>query len=490
MEIGQIKSIKIKNIKLLKDVEININRAINIFWGNTNQGKTSILQVFDWLFTQGFPQDIITYGKSEAMIHLIFENGFISRSFYMDKNNKTKGRKLNCFFDNEQYSFADLKKYISPLAINQSHFKNLNGAERERFFLEVLDVDTKDIDNKIKQFESVLKDLEMTIKSFGDFNLEEVKEPNKKAIEQAFYQERQRLNELYLIDKKENEKLKEDAKIKYKKEVQKYEISKSKLSVEIVKFNREQEKIRENNKIIIGKKSELEQLKTSIFADAIDFNKLDFIVNNLENPKKLLNFDEVLKERNIVFPEFKEPEYYYKNYPENADTTKLNELQEKMNNLKVEQLKYANYLKELAKFEDKKAYKKELNETKELIKELKKDKIKKLSEYTNKIENITFDIETGKPKFFNSLLENLSDSLLIRLNSILVNLIPKNRLKVMLIDRGESLNLENRNNLSVYLRMAEENNSIILLTVVSNETPIIASKSVDLFNVEKGKIKK
>src|SRR5690625_7161835 len=47
-----IKKIKIRNFRLLKETEVDLNKDLSLFIGKNNSGKTSLLVLFERLFQQ------------------------------------------------------------------------------------------------------------------------------------------------------------------------------------------------------------------------------------------------------------------------------------------------------------------------------------------------------------------------------------------------------------------------------------------------------
>lgn len=518
MEIGKIKRVEAKNFKKLRKFKVDLTKNINIFWGDINQGKSSVLQVLETLLTRGNKDGIISNGATNCYLKLTFDNGYIERFFYKI-GNKTVPRKLKINFDGKDYTIKDLSENVSELALNENYFKNLNSPEKNRFLLDVLEVDTSDIDKKIKQQISIVKDNEICVKSFGNIVLKEIKKPNIELAEENLQKEKDKLNTNYKKEKEENnilkinwqnekkeidenytlelKKLKEKENLDYNKKLSEYETRKEYIRIYTENFNQTQRKLaNKENKLIILYNEIKNKIAGTDFERCFDYEKAKDIINELPEPKKEKVFSEEMKK--LIKPRLPnttlekdsypdEPTYNNMHTPENADTTKKDKLAEEVINQKLQQKDYENFLIQKSKYNSQQAYLKEIEKSKNKIKELKKEKKKKLYGYSNKIENLTFT-EDGVPMYRDSQLQNLNTAGLIELNTILVKLMPKNKLNILLIDRAESLNLGNKENLGVYLRKAKEDNTIFFMSIVSHEIPVLATQNIDVHEIINGKI--
>ena len=61
-----IKKIKINNFRNYKNIEINLNKGINIFYGDNAQGKTNIIEA---IFLGGYGKSFRT-NKDKEMINI------------------------------------------------------------------------------------------------------------------------------------------------------------------------------------------------------------------------------------------------------------------------------------------------------------------------------------------------------------------------------------------------------------------------------------
>lgn len=63
-----MKAIKliVKNVGIVADATIELNKPLIIFYGEIRQGKTTLLNAVKWVFGGSYPTDIIRKGETEA----------------------------------------------------------------------------------------------------------------------------------------------------------------------------------------------------------------------------------------------------------------------------------------------------------------------------------------------------------------------------------------------------------------------------------------
>ena len=152
----------IHNIGIIKDVTIPLTKDGVIIAGEVKQGKTTVLNSIKYLFGTSYPSDIIRHGESEAMIKVTFETGeTVCKEFYKGRDGSLKNRKVK-FLDKWGSPVSkpvdEIKKFISPFTLNQDYLINMSIPERRRYFMEAFNVDTAELDNKIAEIQSKIKE--------------------------------------------------------------------------------------------------------------------------------------------------------------------------------------------------------------------------------------------------------------------------------------------------------------------------------------------
>jgi DNA repair ATPase RecN len=369
----KVKKLEIKNLRKISDVNLEFDKPLICLYGEVQQGKTTFLDAIKILFSSGFPSDLIQHGKEEAEIKLTLENGVISRSFYMNKENEIKGRPLNAIVENQKISAKDLQRLFNPFQLNQDFLKEMSPTERKKYFVDLFNVDTTEIDKLISKKESKAKDLRIEIKSFGAIEIEKVEKPDLAGLQQKEIVEKAKLNTKVLENREFNMELKKKWQLENQNHLQ-----------EIQQFNQKQRELRQ---FIENKKTALSELE----ATAKKYDVWSYILND-----ELAEYiDSGIKKPQKEKPLTNLPEPEYIDEKEGCDTTELEKIQAEISDAKANQIKYENYLKELAKAKEKMEKEAELKDTEAEIRELRKQKISKLAEYGKEIEGLQFN-ENGE----------------------------------------------------------------------------------------------
>jgi len=457
----KIKELRIKNLRKISDATLKFDKPLICLYGEVQQGKSTFLDAIKILFSAGFPTDLIQHGKTEALIQLILENGEISRSFYIDKEGQIKGRQLVAIVQNKKLSASDLKKLFNPFQLNQDFLKEMTSLERKKFFVELFNVDTKEIDSKIIDLKDQAEKLRILIGSYGEIDLTEVEEPDIAELQSKEKEIRANYNEIVLQIRAENKILKDN-----------WKAENQKAKEEIQKFNKEQN----------TKKTAIEYLKRNlddIFVIEQRLTEYGFI--NSETSKALFDYIENLEQPKDlqIFVEIPEPEYRYET---DFNTSELTEIQEQISNAKADQIKYENYCNAVKKQQEKDGKISMLQQLEQNLRDLRKQKIAKLQEYGKEIEGLIFN-ESGDLTFEGIANDNLSTSQIVRLGSALSKLYPDSLLDVELIDRGESLGKR----IFDFIEKAEKEQKTILATIVG-QRPASVPENVGVFVVENGNL--
>ena len=171
-----------------------------------------------------------------------------------------------------------------------------------------------------------------------------------------------------------------------------------------------------------------------------------------------------------------------KELTDHLDTLNLAEIDEKISDSKVGELKYNTYIKNLEAQKGKDKMSTDRNTVMAESKNLKAEKVKQLQGIDTGIEGLAFTTEGFT--YFGSAPEMISDSQLMKLNNDLCNLYDS-KIKVVLVDRGESVGYEG---IDEYVQRAEDTDTTILMSFVGEEKAKVPEK-VGVFVVTKGNVK-
>lgn len=470
----KVTSLQIINIRLITDATIQFNKPLILLYGDVEQGKTTFLDAIKILFKKGFPNDLIQHEKDEAEITLTLENGIISRSFYTAENGAIKGRPLRAIVNNRSLSISELQTMFNPFQLNQDFLKDMNAPERKRFFVDLFGIDTKTIDDEIKDAETISKDLKSEIKGFGEIEVIEVDEPDMVGLLKERKVEKERLLLLYRTAVRDNVKLKyewendcHDARAVWSNENTKHLQG-------IQSFNKEQGVIKTKLKNAKKQLSTLMEFENNVlFSECINFELATRNVTNMDEPEDEKPITQLSDPELPKEPTYSDPV---------QDKAKHEEIQLRVNNAGVQQLRYETYLKDVQKGQLKISKELELKEALTRIYVLRKRKVSNLSEYGEEIPGLSFN-EDGELNFEGAANENLSTSQVVRLGSLLSKLFPDSLLDLELLDRAESLGKK----IWEFEEKAKNENKTILAAIVG-ERPAVHPEDVGVFVVENGNI--
>lgn len=426
----KVKRLKCRNLGILKDVDIEINQPMLIFYGKIQQGKSTILNAIRWLAggrAINIPKNLIQEGKTEASIELELENGKIYREFYYNKAGELSAKKLEAVINNEILTQEEVTKLFNPFLIDQNHFTKKNSTDKTKFLLEVFGVNTSVLDSEYKTGENKAKDLRIKLKMYGEIDLTEYEKVD-----------------VFLLKNQKENKINE-----YKK----LEIDRG---IKCDKIDTKNSQINSHNTNIVKIEAGIEEKKNQILKLQEEINKRKEWLQ--ENTRKAI----------LKYPEQNE-------YPNTA------ELDTQISEANVKNIRAEQYQTNLIKQKEKQADKKMLSEITDKQKVIKKQKTEKLQVISGKIKGLEFD-EVGNFKYLNTASDMLSDSQQMELSTKLSSLYPDG-LKIELIDRGESLGK------SVFklIDEAKEKERNILVSIVGDK-PAKIPENIGVFVVEKGNV--
>jgi len=306
----KIKSLIIKNIGIIPDQTIEINKPLTLFYGDIKQGKTTILNCVRWCFGGSFPKDIIRHGEQEGLITLLLNNGSISRSFYINKEGETVSRPQMIIINNQSKQVKDLKMFLNPFLLKQSYLEDLKDNDRPKYILELFDIDTTEIDNNIVTKESEASNLRAKIKGYGEINLIPIEKPKIENLEIEKREIKKYIDTLRSSAASKNEELKETWKDKKQNALE-----------EIVNFNNTQislgNTIQKANNLL----SEISiKIKGTILEKCFDIDCANRTIDALPKPAQ---------EKQLIV-NIPEPTYMI------VDISSLTEIEQKINEAKIQ----------------------------------------------------------------------------------------------------------------------------------------------------------
>ena len=373
----KIKSIEIVNIGIIEDSKIEVNKPLILLYGEVKQGKTTHLEAIKLALGSKFSDDILRHGTDRGHVFLNFDNSSIKRKFRRDKKGNVKAEKIEFVLNGEvqKKPTEAIKQFLNPFLMDQDFFTRKSELERNRFFVELFDIDTTSIDKEIKSKEEQARDLRTVIGAYGEIDVTPIEVINTVDL----------LKQKQDILKQYNEE-----KIKWSKE-----------STDISNYN--------NN--VRFKKRELSDLLLKIEKMKDEAVLLGLWIE--ENPEK--------PELPIIEP---------------PDIT---EIDDKISEAKAQNERYDRYKENKKRYDEKQKKREILADIEQSLRDLRQDKIKVLANVADKctVEGLKFD-ENANALYEDTTLGMLSMSQIMRLSSALSSLYPAG-FGLELIDRGESL---------------------------------------------------
>jgi DNA repair exonuclease SbcCD ATPase subunit len=373
----RLKTIEIKNIGLITNEVIPIDKPLLLFYGDIMQGKTTILNAVKLCFGGAFPSDVIRHGEQEAHVQLTFDNAVIRREFYRNAAGEVTARPISFIRDGlvVKKPVEAIKEFLNPFLLDQNHLFNMTELERKRFFIDLFGVDTSSFDKEYNILEGECKTLRIEIKSFGELDLTPVE----------------------LVDVGDAK-----AKIKY---------ANDKYAEDMEAYNTKNTAVTERNLLIARARGTLTDIEAKL-------------KELLEQKAKVEDWIQ------------KHPALPAITMPAPIDTSAL---QEAVNNAAAQAVRYEQYQQNLSRDKAKKEKQRQLleKEAKQRAIKAEKETLLKSISNTTGIEGLSFD-EEGNFVYEGTQAGMLSTSQLMRLSSALSAKYPEG-FGIELIDRGESL---------------------------------------------------
>jgi DNA repair exonuclease SbcCD ATPase subunit len=457
----QIQKLNIKNVGLIGDESIEINKPLLIFYGDVRQGKSTILNSVRWVCGGEFPQDIIKHGQKEAKIELVFDGGVIARSFYKSEGGQIKARAITFVKDGKPVSSPahEIKRLLNPFFLDQDFLVKKSELERRRYFAEMFAVDTTEIDAELVTLESDASTLRAEIKGYGEIDLDEqlpvdltkLQEKRKKIVDTANAERTRLEGQLQEIVNADNEA--------------------------VVKWQEENQKVISHNADVKTRNKNLDQLDTDIEELT---KRLDGLKQQRETLKKLIA-DQPAKAE-LPKPAMRD------NSDLKAKISKLHSpdtqsVDEEISNAGAQNVRADQFVKNKNRAAERDGKQTDLSSKEARIRTLRNDKVAKLKEISQTcgVTGLEFD-ESGDFIYQGATAGMLSTSQLMDLSSALSSLYPEG-FNIELLDRGESLG----KSIFEYVKRAEKEKKTILATVVG-EKPATVPSNVGVFVVENGRL--
>jgi hypothetical protein len=452
--------LKIKNIGLIEDTEIEINKSLLLFFGDIRQGKTTILNCVRWVLgASSWPEDIIRHGADEASIDFEFDTGVVSRSWYRSTSGKNKGktqaRETTFIRDGRPVDrpASELARLVNPFVVDHEYLKKMTEAQRKQYFVDTFPVDTKDLDTEAFNAQREAEQLRAEVKAYGVIDLTPVPESNALEL-------RAKLTEA--------QEAHADGLRKLQASLKEYESIYNDECKEVDLVN---EQSREQNTRHNSAKAEVARIKAQI----------------AELSRKLDEEEGVLRANPMITFKPKPP------IPEGlvktreavmswvGTTPEIQALEKQLMEASGNEVRRQRYEENKVKAADKEKKDMKVRMLEARQRDIKKERVTRLAKCASTIDGLSFN-EEGEFTFEGTSAGMLSTSQIMRLSERLSAMYPEG-FGISLIDRAESMG----KSIFEFVDRAKEEHKTILATIVG-EAPAKAPAEVGVFVVEQGKV--
>ena len=402
-----ITTLHIKNIGIIEELTIDLNKGLNVLTGETGAGKTLIIDSLSILSGGRFSKEMIRKGENnsyiEACIYLPTHPNSIDGNIIISREIHSNGRNL-CKINGRLVTVNELRDFMSKII--EIHGQNDNQTLLDnKFHLNYLDGfigEKLNIKKEYQEYYNKYLEIEKKLKeNYGD---------NK---------ERERKLDL----------------LKYQYE----EIKQAKLR------QGEEEELEDKKKIIVNAEKIAENLKEA--DNALGESAIDAISIAIRSLEKIEELDQRYKETTSnLKSSYYELQEIAREIASNRDETNFNEeerdyIEERLDTIHDLKRKYGNTINEILEYKE------------ELKSEIKR--IENLEEYTNNLKNEKKDIEKELDKIANMIhiirieeAENLSN----KINKELKELEMKNAKIHVRVTKQEQYNRNGKDEVAFYIQ--------------------------------------
>ncbi len=403
-----IGTLHIRNIGIIEDLSIDLNRGLNVLTGETGAGKTLIIDSLQIISGGRFSKEMIRRGETNSFVELCmyepenreFQDGTIIVSREINNNGKNM-----CKINGRMVTVNELKSFMSKYIEIHGQNDNQNLLDN-KLHLNYLD---GFIGNDIR------KTKEEYLKLYLEYN--EV----KKELKENFGDDKEKQRKLDLLQYQVNEI--EEAGLKEK----------------------EEEELEEKRKMFLNSEKISENLTN---ADSlIGENAIDSISMAIRALEKIENIDKKYEDTNSnlksIYYELQELSRDINSYKEDIyfDEEERNFVEERLNLISLLKRKYGNTINEI------------LNYKNEVLEEI--DRIQNLEEYTNKLNIRKKELENKMDILADKLHSKRKEYATIlseNINNELVELEMKNAKINIHVEKREEYIKTGKDNVLFYIR--------------------------------------
>ncbi len=377
-----ISTLHIKNIGIIEDLSIDLNKGLNILTGETGAGKTLIIDSLQIISGGRFSKEMIRKGETNSFVELCMYEPESEKSeegnIIISREISATGKNM-CKINGRMVTVNELKEFMSNFIEIHGQNDNQNLLDNRKHITYLDNFSGEKLQKNKEEYEK----------------LYEERNQIKQELKDNFGDEKEKQRKLDLLQYQVNEI--EEAKLKLEEETE----------------LEEKRKIMSNAEKISDNLNEADNL--------ISENSIDTISMAIRALEKIENIDEkyekVSGSLKTIYYELQELSRDISSYTKDIyfDEEERNYIEERLNLIYSLKRKYGNSIKEILKYSE---------ETKKEI-----EHIENLEEYNNKLKSRQKEIENQMDKLakeMNKIRQENAQSLSKQINQELIDLEMKN----------------------------------------------------------------
>lgn len=377
-----IATLHIKNIGIIEDLSIDLNKGLNILTGETGAGKTLIIDSLQIISGGRFLKEMIRKGETNSFVELCMYEPESEKSeegnIIISREISATGKNM-CKINGRMVTVNELKEFMSNFIEIHGQNDNQNLLDNRKHIIYLDNFSGEKLQKNKEKYEK----------------LYEERNQIKQELKDNFGDEKEKQRKLDLLQYQVNEI--EEAKLKLEEETE----------------LEEKRKIMSNAEKISDNLNEADNL--------ISENSIDTISMAIRALEKIENIDEkyekVSGSLKTIYYELQELSRDISSYTKDIyfDEEERNYIEERLNLIYSLKRKYGNSIKEILKYSE---------ETKKEI-----EHIENLEEYNNKLKNRQKEIEYQMDKLakeMNEIRKENAENLSEQINQELIDLEMKN----------------------------------------------------------------
>ncbi len=377
-----IATLHIKNIGIIEDLSIDLNKGLNILTGETGAGKTLIIDSLQIISGGRFSKEMIRKGETNSFVELCMYEPESEKSeegnIIISREISATGKNM-CKINGRMVTVNELKEFMSDFIEIHGQNDNQNLLDNRKHITYLDNFSGEKLQKNKEKYEK----------------LYEERNQIKQELKDNFGDEKEKQRKLDLLQYQVNE------------------IEEAKLKIE------EETELEEKRKIISNAEKISDNLNEA--DNLISENSIDTISMAIRALEKIENIDEkyekVSGSLKTIYYELQELSRDISSYTKDIyfDEEERNYIEERLNLIYSLKRKYGNSIKEILKYSE---------ETKKEI-----EHIENLEEYNNKLKNRQKEIEHQMDKLakeMNEIRKENAENLSEQINQELIDLEMKN----------------------------------------------------------------